>query len=81
MVYTRLDKAGHNMHLIIKGKLNLSNYFSFMVLSTIVLVGVVVASSVFPFDKTNTALLMAGLSIISLGSSMKIITILSRESE
>ena len=64
------------MFLRIKGQLNLSNYFAFMVLSTIILVGVVSASYFLPFDKTGLALTMALLSVISLGCSMKVMSLL-----
>jgi hypothetical protein len=69
------------MFLVIKGQLNLSNYFSIMVLSTSLLVGVLIAACFLPFDKNGTGLLMAILSITSLGSSMKVMSIVDRESE
>jgi hypothetical protein len=69
------------MYLVIKGKLNLSNYFAIMVLSTIVLVGVVVATAFLPFDKLGTALLMALLSMVSLGSSMYVMKELLKPTE
>ncbi|MFC4701300.1 hypothetical protein ACFO4O_14110 [Glaciecola siphonariae] len=68
------------MYLVIKGKLDLSNYFAVMVLSTILLVGVVIATSLLPFDKTGTALLMAVLSVVSLGSSMKVMSLVINQS-
>ncbi|WP_371194026.1 hypothetical protein [Glaciecola sp. SC05] len=68
------------MYLVIKGKLDLSNYFALMLLSTFILVGVVVATSILPFDKTNTAWLIMFLSVVSLGSSMRVISLLMEKS-
>jgi hypothetical protein len=69
------------MYLVIKGKLNLSNYFAIMVLSTIVFVGVVITTAFLPFDKLGTALLMALLSMVSLGSSMYVMKELLKPTE
>ncbi|WP_395339735.1 hypothetical protein PN836_015205 [Ningiella sp. W23] len=69
------------MFLIIKGQLNLSNYFAFMVLSTLVLVAVVIASFMFPFDKNGLAVSMALLSILSVACSIKVMSLLSVQSE
>lgn len=68
------------MYLVIKGKLDISNYFAVMILSTMILVGVVVATSVLPFDRIPTAMLIALLSVISLGSSMRVISLLLKQS-
>jgi hypothetical protein len=64
------------MYLVIKGKLDISNYFAAMVLSTFLLVSVVIATSILPFDKTGTALLMGVLSVVSLGSSIRVMSLL-----
>lgn len=68
------------MYLVIKGKVDLSNYFAIMVLSTLILVSVVVASYFLPYAPTGTALLMAVLSVVSLGSSMRVMSIVMNRS-
>nr|WP_136251304.1 hypothetical protein [Ningiella ruwaisensis] len=62
------------MFFIIRGKLNITNYFAFMVLSTLLLVSVVIGAYLLPHDKSGVALTMAILSAISLGCSMKVIS-------
>ncbi|MGQ8365511.1 hypothetical protein [Glaciecola sp. 1036] len=64
------------MSLIIKGQLNLANYFAFMVLATLLLVSVVVASFTTQADKATTAYLIAFLASIAVGLNMKVITML-----
>lgn len=61
------------MLFIIQGKITLIQYFVAMLISTIALLGVVVASSYMDYDKNTIACLMLILTITSLGSSAKII--------
>jgi hypothetical protein len=69
------------MYLVIKGKLDLSNYFAIMVLTTITLVGVVITTAILPYDKTNTAWLIGFLSIVSLGSSLRVMSMILEQSK
>ena len=57
----------------IKGKVTLLQYFLLMLFSTIGLVAVTFASYLLPYDKSTITILMAVLSILSVGSSAKII--------
>lgn len=66
---------------IISGKITLAQYFIIMLFSTIALVSVTVASYLLPYDKTTVALLMMILSILSIGSSAKIIDLTANTKE
>lgn len=58
---------------VIKGKVTLAQYFILMLFSTLGMVLVTAASYLLPYDKSTVALLMMTLSIISIGTSAKII--------
>ena len=57
----------------IQGKITLAQYFLLMLISTIGLVCVTIASFLLPYDKSIVAVLMMILSVLSIGSSAKII--------
>jgi len=57
----------------IKGETTLAQYFLVMLVSTVGLVGVTIASYLVPYDKTTVTVLMMILSVISISSSAKII--------
>lgn len=58
----------------IQGKVTLAQYFMLMLFSTAGLVGVTLASYLIPYDKSIVAILMMILSVLSIGSSAKIIS-------
>ena len=58
---------------VIKGKVSLAQYFLVMLFSTIGLVSVTAASYFLPYDKSTVTLLMITLSVVSIGSSARII--------
>ncbi|MDT0596293.1 hypothetical protein [Glaciecola petra] len=63
------------MSLIIKDKISLANYFSFMLVSTIMMLGIVVASMSMPMNKAIISVVFTILSLIALGSSYRIMSL------
>jgi hypothetical protein len=66
---------------IIKGKVTLAQYFIVMLVSTVGLVALTIASYLLPYDKTTVAIAMMALSILSIGASAKIILETTKPSE
>lgn len=66
------------MSLWIRGKLSMQNYFTLMILFTVLLVVVVTASYLMPSNREDTAFLVALLSVLSMGSSLKVLIEIQR---
>lgn len=59
---------------IIKEKVTLAQYFIVMLLSTVCMVAVTIASYLLPYNKSVVGIAMMILSIVSISTSAKIIT-------
>jgi hypothetical protein len=70
--------AHFKMYLAIKGNLNLSNYFTFLLVSAAMLVAIVFASYYLDVEKERLVLVIAILGLTSLGSSFQIMRLLKR---
>jgi hypothetical protein len=66
---------------LINGKITLTQYFLVMLIATIGLVLVTAASYFLVYDKSTVAVLMMILSIVSIGTSAKIIGMTSHKKE
>ena len=64
---------------IIRGKPSIDNYFFYTILFTSLLVAVVIAMYFIPNDRTQVSAAVAVLTVLSLASNLKLISLLSRQ--
>jgi uncharacterized membrane protein YwaF len=65
--------------LLIKQTPSIENYLFYTILFTTLLVSVVIAMYYIPYNKTEVAVAVAVLSVLSIGSNIKLISLLSAD--